>query len=76
MSNYDKWLRAGEELLRMAEETQAMRDTMLVSPDGKTAIFFPCPFDEKEIQAEIEQLKQQLETAKRKHEARAMSIVP
>lgn len=76
MSNYDNWMKKGEELLRMAEETMAMRDRMLVSPDGKTAIYFPCPFDETEIQAEIEQFRQQLEAAKRKHEARAMRNVP
>lgn len=70
MSNYDEWFKKGYELLQRAEEVTRMRDTMLVSPDGKRAIYFPFPFNEKKIKSQIDQLRQQLETAKQKHEAR------
>ena len=69
MSNYDEWFKKGYELLQIAEEV-IKANTMLVSPDGKRAIYFPFPFHEKEIQSEIDQLRQQLETEKQKHEAR------
>ena len=65
MSNYDEWFKKGNELLQIAEEVTR------VSPDGKRAIDFLFLFiNEKEFQSNIDQLRQQLETAKQKHEAR------
>lgn len=70
MSNYEEWFKTGQELLKRAEEVTRMGDITLVSDNGKRAICFPFPYNKEEIQKVFDKFRQQLETAKQKHEAR------